>query len=188
MKNKRRATGKGAYHALREYERAGDDPSAWQDSADNLLRAAAVLAERREGCEPMSLAGLLRPVELMLKGIAIECLLKAAYVKRGNRLVEDGHYLGVRGASGHDLVQLARSAEVPMNRLETDLLRRLSHFVEYGGRYPIPKDASALFLRRGPTGGHAAALTWSTPGDGELFDALRERLNSILSPIPPGAL
>jgi hypothetical protein len=144
-------------------------------SAEELLAASQVLRERG----PIS--GRLGAVELMLRGMAVECLLKALWLKQGNVLVDSGRYVGVRGAGSHDLSQLASAVRFTLSVHEADVMRRLSHFIEYGGRYPVPKDSSKLMLTRNPRGGKGASTTWSTPSDNELFDALVLRLRALLA-------
>jgi hypothetical protein len=162
----------------------GNAPETWKSCAGNLLTAAAVLRERREGIDSSSVsvpnAWRLHPPELMLAGMAMECLLKAVWVKRGNKLAEDGLYVPVPGAGSHDLVQLAGVLQLTLSDLEKDVLRRLSHFMKFAGRYPVPKDAEELRLTRTPRGGRATAGHWSTPGDQVLFDALVSRVDNLL--------
>jgi len=163
--------------AVELHTRAGNLPEAWRSCAEDLLAAAAVLRERRESPPPLAMGDLvgsewrIHPAELMLKGMAVECLFKALWVKRGHSLVIDGKYVSVPGAGDHDLVQLAGVLQLTLSDFEKDLLRRLSHFIEYGGRYPVPKNAEKL---------RATATTWSSPSDGRLFDALLLRLGSVL--------
>ena len=170
--------------ALELHTRAGNTPETWRSCADDLLAAAAVLLDHREaaarGSAPAADTWRTHPSELMLRGMAIECLLKALWVKRGHKLVEDGKYTSVPGAGAHDLVQLAGVLQLTMSDLEKDLLRRLSHFIEYGGRYPVPKNAEKLRLTTSPGGGRAAATTWATPSDQLLFGALVNRLEQLL--------
>ncbi len=163
---------------------AGNSPDTWRSCAGDLRAAAAVLRERRESIDPSSApfseAWRLHPAELMLKGMAIECFLKALWVKRGHKLAKDGKYVGISGAADHDLVQLAEVLQLTLDGLEKDVLRRLSHFVEYGGRYPVPKDAEKLQLTRSPRGGRSSATHWMTPSDELTFDALIKRLDQLL--------
>jgi ribosomal protein S10 len=162
----------------------GNSPDAWRSCASDLLAAAAVLRERREsispGTVPLPNVWRLHPVELMLDGMAIECLLKALWVKRGHKLAKDGAYVRVPQAGPHDLVQLAGVLQLPLSHLEKDVLRRLSHFIEYRGRYPVPKDAEKLQLTRTPRGGRSSATHWNTPSDQRLFDAVVSRLDRLL--------
>jgi hypothetical protein len=116
----------------------------------------------------------------MLSGMAMECLLKAVWVKQGHNLVEDGKYVSIPGAGDHDLVQLAGAVGLTLSDLEKDVLRRLSHFIEYGGRYPIPKNAEQLRLTIDPRGGRGPATTWATPSDQLQFDAVVNRLEQLL--------
>ena len=145
---------------------AGNSSSAWVSCAQNLIAAATVLRERRDSIDSSSATAptaFIHPVELMLNCMAVEGLLKALWVKQGNYLAKDGRYVAVCGAGGHDLVQLADVLNLTLSEFEKDTLRRLSHFIEYGGRYPVPKDADKLQLTRAPNGGRAAATTWCTP-------------------------
>jgi len=171
------------------HERAGNLTAAWRSVADSLLAAAQVLRERSEPLDPGSHApgapvppdGRLGAVELMLKGMAVECLLKALWLKQGNKLVEAGQYSGVPGAGEHDLPQLASVVKFTVDVKEKGLLRRLSHFIQYGGRYPVPKDDAKLRLTPTPGGGKASATTWATPGDDQLFDSLVSCLDTSLA-------
>jgi hypothetical protein len=131
-------------------------------------------------CGPVTDAWSLHPVELMLDGMAIECLLKALWAKQGHKLVNGGKYVGVHGAGDHDLVQLADVLKLTLSDSEKDVLRRLSHFIEYGGRYPVPKDAGRLRLSRTPLGGRSEPTIWVTPSDQLLFDAIVSRLDYLL--------
>jgi hypothetical protein len=179
--------------ALKMHERAGNLSSAWQLCARDLLFASDVLEERRRAAyEEAPIVGDLVPLEyglhpaaLMLKGMALECLLKGLWLIRGNSLVLDGKYIGVPSAGDHDLVQLAHVIGFKLTTLERDTARRLSCFIEYGGRYPIPRTAEKLMLIRSPTGGAAQSTHWMTPSDNELFAAVVDRLNELFD--NPGA-
>lgn len=75
------------------HTRTGNFHAAWQSAADDLLIASQVLKERAESFDANSLAagdpipveGRLAAVEIMLKGMAVECLLKALWLKRVTR-------------------------------------------------------------------------------------------------------
>ena len=110
----------------------------------------------------------------------MECLLKALWLKGGNRLVENGKFKPVPKAGGHNLVQLACANGLSPSPVETDVLRRLSHFIEYGGRYPIPKEPSQLMLTSVPRGGKSAATSWTTPLDDQVYDSLVKKLAQLL--------
>ncbi len=75
----------------------------------------------------------------MLQGFAVECLLKALWVKQGHRLAERGRFVGVSGVKDqHDLLQLAKVVGLTIDVEQKGLLERLSVFTKTVGRYPIP--------------------------------------------------
>lgn len=171
-------------HAIESYSAAANSPSAWASAADGLLAAADVLRERRTVAErDDELArGACRthPPELMLRGMAIECLLKAVWVARGQALVENGEYKRIPKAQDHDLQQLAAALGLRLSDLESDVLLRLSTFIRHGGRYPIPKRATELLLVASPRGGRTATTTWTTPQDYDICEGIVRQLNTLL--------
>jgi hypothetical protein len=149
------------------HSRAGNCFATWWSVAGDLLAAAQLLKEGRESLDLTTLSsedaippeGRVGAVELMLRGMAVECLMKGLWVKNGNPIVKDGKYVKVTGTDNHDLVQLASAIRFELGSLEQDVLRRLSHFIQYGGRYPIPKRADELKLTKSPAGGFGPATT-----------------------------
>lgn len=83
-------------------------------------------------------------VRAMLIGYAIECALKGLWVKKGNKIVQNGKYIRVPGTRDHDLVQLSRQVGFSPSKLEADVLERISKFVTFAGRYPIAKTPEAM--------------------------------------------
>lgn len=78
-------------------------------------------------------------VRAMLLGYAIECALKGLWVKKGNRIVENGKYVGVRKGQDHNLAELSLAVGFSATVTETDVLHRLSKFVRFAGRYPVAR-------------------------------------------------
>ena len=113
--------------------------------------------------------------------MAIENLLKALWLKQGNQISASGTFQPVPKAGAHDLQQLAQVTGFAVSDIEGDILRRLSHFIEYGGRYPIPKSPQKLMLTSAPGGGKVAATTWSTPSDDQHVEELLARLEQALA-------
>ena len=75
------------------YDRTGNMPLAWFVSAEQLLAAARILRKKRDSYDPSG-GTVGKPVpdegkilfaELMLRGFALECLLKGLWVKAGRR-------------------------------------------------------------------------------------------------------
>jgi hypothetical protein len=157
--------------------------------SEDLLAAAHILTDRGDAFDRDSLLpGDILPPEsrvgavcLMLRGMAVECLLKGLWLRHGNELVRDGRYIGIPGAGDHNLVQIASAVAFAVSVEEKDVLRRLSHFIEYGGRYPIPRNADKLKLTRSPGGGSSAATTWTSPQDQQVLEGIVVRLDSLLS-------
>ena len=89
----------------------------------------------------------------LLYGLALENLLKAILVHNDPSRTSNGRLAEWPGG-GHDLSVLAREAEVALDSVETDLLKRLSQFIKWAGRYPIPKKAIEMRLvqRAAPEG------------------------------------
>jgi hypothetical protein len=128
------------------HEGAGENPLTWQASAADLLDAAitvkASVIEMEHG-----LMHSLAVVEAMLLGMALECLLKGMYIKRhrvweetdrAHALVKDGKYVGIPNEGAHQLLPMADAAGVTLNKDERAIVARLTDFILFAGRYPIP--------------------------------------------------
>jgi hypothetical protein len=140
------------------FESAGRNPLSWRASADDLLSAANAVKEKVLDLGPMMHS--LAAVQAMLLGLALECLLKGMWIKKhrawlaqhkGFSLTKSGKYVGIPGAGDHELRQLADAAEWEMSAQEAALLERLTGFVKYAGRYPIPTTSEKIKAQR--TGG-----------------------------------
>ena len=124
------------------HEQSGKNPLAWRYSAENLLTAAR--AVRKEVKDFGRMMPSLAAVEAMLLGFAIECLLKAIYIKGGNTLVKQGSYAHIPRANDHDLIQLADAAGVCLTTREKLVLGKLTPFIKFAGRYPIATKANEM--------------------------------------------
>ena len=110
--------------------------------AEVWLGERAVHYKGRDGEEAMP---ALLAVRAMLLGYAVECALKALWVrKKGNDLVRNGKYVGVKGAGDHNLVQLAQQAGFIPTAVEAQVLRRLTKFATFAGRYPVAKTVDEM--------------------------------------------
>ena len=132
---------------IKQFYAVGNDPQAWRMSADELLATARVLKRQREAVSRDEIRpgdsvpdeSRVGAVERMLQGFAVECLLKALWVKQGHRLADGGRFVGVSGVRDqHDLWQLAEAVGFTTNDDQKDLLERLTVFTKTVGRYPIP--------------------------------------------------
>jgi hypothetical protein len=126
------------------FERAGNEPAAWFLSADSLLAAARVLVEQyraeddqlRIGSPVPREAKLIAPA-FLLYGFAIECLLKARWLSKGNRLVDSENYIGMDGLKGHDLGKMAAKVGFELSANELSVLTGLSVKLTGSARYPV---------------------------------------------------
>lgn len=128
------------------YERIGNAWLAWLAWAIVLEDAEVYLGQRAVHREHKGevVMPMLLCVRAMLLGYAIECALKALWLRMGNKLIRDGRYRGVTGANDHNLPQLARAARFTPTATEADVLRRLSRFSQFAGRYPVGKTATDM--------------------------------------------
>jgi hypothetical protein len=171
---------------LRDFEGAGNSSDIWLITVDSLLNAAAVLRAKRGEQLPDDETKILQWFRLhtvvqMLRGMAIECFLKAVWLKRGGTLVDNGEYKGIQGAADHDLLSLfdAVSPKTPLcfTDQEREILKRLSYAIT-SGRYPIGKSVDGpkrFALSSDPFWG-----LWRT-SDEALFDSIVNKLYRVFS-------
>ncbi len=146
---------------IKHYDRTGNTPTAWILAAGSLQAAARILKAHRDLFDPSQLKvgdnvpdeGKVLFPELMLRGFAVECMLKALWLKRGNKLAVGGKYVGIKGAANHNLLQLSDKVGLHVNERERDVLKRLSNIMISTGRYPIPTDWSARRIQKLRGGG-----------------------------------
>jgi hypothetical protein len=179
---------------IAHFDRAGNLPASWHLSADSLFAAARLLKAQRDRYDPWSIKvgdtipdeGKILWPELMLRGFAIECLLKALYLKRGNKLAVAGKYVGVKGAAEHDLVQLSDAVCVRLTPAQRDVLKRLSIVMTAGGRYPIPRNWSIGKIQRLRGGGKGPPTYAVMPKDDDTLASIVDLLDKELDKYPNG--
>jgi hypothetical protein len=181
---------------LEQAQATAQNPGGWLHTADALKRSADVLLatsdeDRRELVEAFSkgewpsiadeladVAGapFLWPVYLQLAGLAIENLAKGISIARDPTITEPDK--GDRLFKwGHISAKLFDQLEIPLDEKERALVDGLSVYVEWAGRYPVPRFALKLAGRR----------TFERTGDAPSINALFERLRSELLAIAPRA-
>jgi hypothetical protein len=165
---------------IEEYDKVGNDHNAWASSADGLLAASRLLRTLRTTFDLESVAvgeaipdeGRIHPADLMLRGFAVECLLKALWVKQGGTICIDGKYVGVTGAGDHDLLQLCDANKLSFTDHQRDVLKRLFIFMTSVGRYPIASHWSKTKIQSTLGGGKGSPTYWGTPSDDETYDSI----------------
>jgi len=83
-------------------------------------------------------------VRAMLIGYAFECALKGLWVRKGNKIVTGGQFVKIPNARDHDLLTISTVVGFHPTNKEADVLRRLSNFAMFAGRYPISKTPDAM--------------------------------------------
>lgn len=174
---------------IENFDKIGNLPEAWELSADHLLSASRILKKHRDNFNPSSLKvgeeipdeGKILASELMLKGYAVECLLKAVWVKKGNLLAKDGKYIRIKGCGNHDLIQIAKVVSLEFEDKQIDILKRLSIYITSAGRYPISVDWNNVKIQRLFDGGKGIPTYWRIPTDDKLFEDIISIINAELN-------
>lgn len=114
--------------------------AAYSAAGDRMLRDSSSAVEESSDLQMIVPASL-------LYGLALENLLKARIIEQKRpRPGELGGLFG--GGSGHSLVHLASDSGLTLSDEERDLANRLTYFVEWAGRYPVPKKVEKMVTRQ----------------------------------------
>jgi len=167
--------------ALRaRFDTTGNAPHAWRWRAAELFQAShnlykqfydAIEFDPPRPPEALELSG----PALMLRAMAVECLLKALALDNGSLLARDGQYQKLPRVREHDLLRLARAVRIDLSHAEEGLLRLLSRHIT-AGRYPIQRRWTEAY-RRTPRG--VLHLDHElTPAQDEVCEALVKRITN----------
>ena len=128
--------------------------------------------------EWMEIHGITR----MLRGMALECMFKALWLKYGGRLAVKGKYQCIPGTKDHDLCSLeekiSEKIDTGLNSEERKLLARLSFFIIYG-RYPIRKSISSY--PSSPCSDEPIHWCRWIPEDDEILNGVIEKLINLIT-------
>jgi hypothetical protein len=126
---------------VRLFNEAGRSTALWLYQSRELYRAGLYLMEERERIWNEITHLLQAPIALMLGAYALETLLKmvivGAHVNQGGH-TRDAHRAEQFLPRTHDLVTLTRQAKLRVNEDDRGLLRDLTRYAVWAGRYPIP--------------------------------------------------
>jgi hypothetical protein len=128
-------TDKKTYTIEIRYDRVelGNLFNAWKKSYNALIKSS----EKIKDADPIENFELFR-VKLMLRGMAVESLLKTLAISKKIKLVNsDGTINKDFKKISHDLVGLAKRLDINLSEDEEKILRILTDSIETG-RYPIP--------------------------------------------------
>lgn len=115
----------------KQFELRQETPAYWHNKSHDLLVSARTLWKAMQADKQLQINCW--ATYKMLMGMSFELLLKA-------------HYVGadIEFKATHDLVALARAANLPTSKDENNILKILSEYVIWDGRYPIPKRPEQL--------------------------------------------
>src|SRR5262245_19748704 len=138
------------------FDEVGNDPLVWSQKALALLQSAEIL--RASFCATKSAISNeteashrmdLQQIFVMLRGMGVECLLKAAIIKNVKPLAVQGRLQSPVSATPHDLIPLEKCLdEITKTGLSLDermVLARMSKQIVMG-RYPTETK-----VRKSPT-------------------------------------
>lgn len=167
-----------------QYDMMANATSEWLNKAAALFTAGDVLFKLYESTRPGAKARRKTKerffhdlcVIKMLRGMGIECLLKAVWVDQGEVMGKSGKFVKSLNANSHDLYAIARvvceKSDIRLSDEEGHMLARLAFTIEMG-RYPVSTSFNKFPSKPGiqPTYFYA----WQ-PKDESLFQAFVTKL------------
>lgn len=172
----------------RYFDEIANNLNSWLLRANDLLVASRVLMERvdyEEFSKPSffnrnpEIYYVLSPA-IMLRAFSVECLLKAFWISKGNRVSTDGLYkINTLKKENHDLVAISSAVGFTLCQNQKEVLHKLSKFGQSFGRYPIARRWHDQKLRNNK-GGIPHVLNWDK-NDTLVVDELIERLKKSIT-------
>jgi hypothetical protein len=184
-----------------------ESPEAWHNTALGLMHSSDVIwtrwlerLSRLRGGKSRAFAPdegadivYLLPASYLLRGLAIENLLKGLLVARDPSQVRRAIRWNV-SRGGHDLVQLSRLAGLDIDEDEQRVLDALTEAVIWAGRYPVPRNHEGLPGFGIPTGMRPGKLDTSNiitklDEPSRITSCLFQRIERLYPPVTrtPGA-
>ena len=173
------------------FNRVANERVSWALCGHSLITSSQILfseydkvdLDKLNTGDPLPPAGTIFDVVKMLRAMALECYLKALWVKSGGTLATDGKYITIPGTSNHDLLTLIDSlsdkVDLAISIEDLHLLKRLSLSIS-GGRYPIQRTWKSGKMQKLPNGGEGPLSCWTFPADEDLFASLVARIQQNL--------
>jgi len=119
----------------------------WRQQSVSLYWAARYLVDEKPGLKDEDRREENAPAALMLGGYALETLFKMVIV--ADHCLTHGFSLSSRRADEflpkiHNLEKLIKAAKIRCNARDREILRKLSEYSVWAGRYPIPMNAQGF--------------------------------------------
>lgn len=171
------------------HETLGNDPTEWLRRANSLSQSAKILYRNIEPpTEELDDPNLvlkwfdLYNIGRMIRGMALECFLKAIWLFRGNLLVIDGKFVNIPQTKNHDLygMYLACFPENTslLSQEEKELLSRFSFSIS-SARYPISKSPKGDYPKA-PTAVHKMYWNRVSEDDEKSYWTILEKILQVL--------
>lgn len=169
------------------------DPEAWRSTVMDIHTAAlalrAAITAKDDGVRHLAVTPIARRradrvhpnpalwrIYLLLAGLALENLAKSVIVGQHPELVTREGLSRDWPGTGHRLRELFRRAGINLSWEETRLVLGLQRYVEWGGRYPVPKQ----FRGGVPRTYYGVAFRWpdafSPQREPAVYEALFDRV------------
>lgn len=157
-------------------------PTEWLDSAEELMRAANILAEKSKDMRSVSSLGLkdedgdyglidtpgLSNSYFLLAGFAIENLIKGIIVYNDPTVITKGKL--DKKIDSHNIINLAQKIdEFSFTEKQKEVCKKIEEAIPYWGRYPIPTKQ-----------GEVAPYTKITAERVKVINSLFDELSSLL--------
>ena len=168
------------------FDYMANHPHFWKEKALDLLMASRILHQAEESSE-IEIDGekvkvpFLRSYwpKIMIRAFALECLIKALWLKNGNILYQGEKYVGIDGMKLHHLSRMFEAVGIILSDEKRNLLDRLSAVSVADGCYPFPSKRDQ-FDKYHPGKNGEFRVEWSLPQDDSLFTEIQEHLMSKL--------
>lgn len=140
-----------------QFKLAAESPATWALSAKRLKRSGDILFDAYEAdlksmseeTSPLDLENLETVSSATLQfGLCIENILKAIIIDKEPKTIDAGKLRKWPGKTGHELPLLAKKADINLNETQLDLMERFTFFIDWAGRYPVPKSETKMVLKQ----------------------------------------
>lgn len=134
----------------------GSKGASWALNARRLKRSGDLVLEANNNALERMMDSTPLPSDIdteiagcamLLYGLSLENLIKGVIIANNPSLASRTAAPRWRG-NGHELTQLFDQAEIELDDPDKDIVFRLSAFVTWAGRYPIPKSVDKMVIRQ----------------------------------------
>lgn len=154
-----------------QFNTAANSIGTWRIWGHSSLHARDVLVDRflQKSKEFSDDHLLLNPI-ILLSAIGIECFLKGICIQMSGNAFSDKKFK----YKTHDLYQLAQNTQIQFNDNELRVLKLLSQYLEWQGRYPVSLTQQKWLLK--PSDQSVEIQSYSFETDESILQEIRRKL------------